>query len=333
MIILGIDTSCDETSASILRDGKILSNIVYSQHIHKKYGGVVPNLASKDHEKNIYNTISESINNANINTNDISAIAVTYSPGLITCLLVGLNFAKGLSIGLNIPLIAINHLEGHLCSNLINNNLITFPYICLLVSGGHTQIWEVKNVSDFNILSTTVDDAAGEAFDKGAKMLGLSYPGGPEIEKFAVNGDINKYHFSIPKIKRNPLNFSFSGIKTSLYYKIKKMNKMQIKNELNHICASYQEGILNILFNRLKMVLQNKSYQNISIVGGVACNKKFRYKSSEFEKKHSIKFHFPDMEYCTDNGAMIAMAAFLKMNDAKHTPDDINISPVPNIKI
>ena len=190
MIILGIDTSCDETSASILRDGKILSNIVYSQHIHKKYGGVVPNLASKDHEKNIYNTISESINNANINTNDISAIAVTYSPGLITCLLVGLNFAKGLSIGLNIPLIAINHLEGHLCSNLINNNLITFPYICLLVSGGHTQIWEVKNVSDFNILSTTVDDAAGEAFDKGAKMLGLSYPGGPEIEKFAVNSSL-----------------------------------------------------------------------------------------------------------------------------------------------
>ena len=331
MIILGIDTSCDETSASILKDGEILSNVVYSQYIHTKYGGVVPNLASKDHEKNIYNTVFSSIKDADININDISAIAVTYSPGLVTCLLVGLSFSKGLAIGLNIPLIPVNHLEGHLCSNLISNNLITFPYICLLVSGGHTQIWEVLNGNKFNILSTTLDDAAGEAFDKGAKMLGLSYPGGPEIEQASINGNKNKYKFTIPKIKKNPLSFSFSGIKTSLYYKIKDMSDLQIKNELNDICASYQEGILNILFNRLTMVLQNNLYQNISIVGGVACNKRFRYKSHMFEEKYNVKFHFPDLQYCTDNGAMIAMAGYLKMKNGGCS-SNITVCPVPNIK-
>ena len=282
--------------------------------------------------KNIYNTVFESINDAAININDISAISVTYTPGLISCLLVGLNFAKGLSVGLNIPLIPINHLQGHLCSNLINNSSITFPYLCLLVSGGHTQIWEVNSGSDFNIISNTLDDAAGEAFDKGAKMLGLPYPGGPEIEKYAKNGDKNKYHFSIPNVKLNPLNFSFSGIKTSLYYKLKDINKIQLKNNLSNICSSYQEAILEILFNRLKMVLKIKPYKNISVVGGVACNKRFRDKSQKFEAKYNTEIHFPELEYCTDNGAMIAMAGYLKIKDDEHF-SDIDIIPVPNIKI
>lgn len=332
MIILGIDTSCDETSASILEDGKILSNTVFSQNIHTKFGGVIPNLASKDHEKNISITVQRAISDSKISLNDINAIAVTYSPGLISCLLVGLNFAKGLALGLNIPLIPINHLEGHLCSNLINDYKINFPYLCLLVSGGHTQIWEVSDVNNYTILSTTVDDAAGEAFDKGAKMLGLSYPGGPEIEKNAKNGDKNKYSFTIPKIKKNPLNFSFSGIKTSLYYKIKEMDEESISKELFNLAASYQEGILNILFDRMKMVINNSNIKDISIVGGVSCNSRFREKTNEFNTSFGVKFHFPDNEFCTDNGAMIAMCAYLKYLENKHL-SNFEIVPIPNVKI
>ena len=333
MIILGIDTSCDETAASILEDGKILSNIVYSQDVHIAFGGVVPNLASKDHEKNIFKTVQESILKAKVNLNDLDIIAVTYSPGLISCLLVGLNFAKGLALGLNIPLIPVNHLEGHLCSNLINNYNIDMPYLCLLVSGGHTQIWEVNKAEKYNILSTTVDDAAGEAFDKGAKMLGLPYPGGPQIERCAVRGNKTKYNFSIPNMKENPLNFSFSGIKTSLFYKIKNMDSESLKNELYNLCASYQEGILNILFNRIKMVLNNTNIENISIVGGVSCNKRFRAKADRFSSLYNVNFHFPENQFCTDNGAMIAMSAYI--SKSRHVYDDKSLKsvPVPNIKL
>jgi len=332
MTILGIDTSCDETAASILKDGIILSNIVYSQTIHTKFGGVIPNLASKDHEKNILSTVNKAIDKSDISLKDLDAIAVTSSPGLISCLLVGLNFAKGLAVGLNIPLLPINHLEGHLCSNLINNFTIDFPYICLLVSGGHTQIWEVENIDNYKILSTTVDDAAGEAFDKGAKMLGLAYPGGPEIEKNAVSGDKNKYTFTIPKIKHKPLNFSFSGIKTALYYKLKDMNEITMQNELSNLSASFQEGILNILFNRLDMLMKTMIINNISIVGGVSCNKRFKTKAKQFSKEFNVNFLFPDNEFCTDNAAMIAMSGYLKV---KHTNylSDLNVVPIPNIKI
>ena len=333
MLILGIDTSCDETAASVLYDGKILSNIVYSQNIHKKFGGVVPNLASKDHEKNIYDTILKAISEASVKIDDLEAIAVTYSPGLISCLLVGLNFAKGLSIGLNIPLIPVNHLEGHLCSNLIDNYNIDMPYICLLVSGGHTQIWIVNNAENYKILSTTVDDAAGEAFDKGAKMLGLGYPGGPEIEKKSLGGNPVKYQFTIPNIKKNPMNFSFSGIKTALLYKIREMSEEQINVEMKDLCASYQEGILNILFDRLKMVIKNSNISNISIVGGVSCNKRFRYLSKIFSKEHDVLLHFPENQYCTDNGAMIAMSAYLKKQDGFINTSIIKVVPVPNVKI
>ena len=333
MIILGIDTSCDETAASILKDGKILSNTVYSQTIHNEYGGVVPNLASKDHEKNIYNTILKALNEASILIEDLDAIAVTYSPGLISCLLVGLNFAKGLSIGLNIPLIPVNHLEGHLCSNLIDNYKINMPYICLLVSGGHTQIWIVESAQDYKIISTTVDDAAGEAFDKGAKMLGLGYPGGPEIEKNSLNGDSKKYKFSIPKIKNNPINFSFSGIKTALFYTINEMTDSKISEERKHLCASYQEGILSILFDRLKMVLKNYMINDISIVGGVSCNKRFRFLANEFSKQNNVNLHFPENQFCTDNGAMIAMSAYLKNKKSFSETSNLRVVPVPNVKI
>ena len=254
MNILGIETSCDETSAAIIKDKVLLSNIVYSQDIHVKYGGVVPEYASREHEKNLLNTISESLSVAKIKINELDAIAVTYGPGLSGSLLVGLNMAKGLSMGLNIPFIGINHMEGHLFANLLTDNCINYPYICLLVSGGHTQIWIVHK-NKYELISDSIDDAAGEAFDKGAKILGLKYPGGPEIEKLSKSGIFDKYKFPRPEVKKSKFNFSFSGLKTSLLYKTKSMSKKDVNNSINDLCASYQEAILDTLVNKLELVI------------------------------------------------------------------------------
>ena len=329
MIILGIETSCDETSASVLEDGKVLANVVNSQLIHSKYGGVVPSLASKNHEKLINHIVGKAINDSKIKLYNINAIAVTQGPGLIGSIMVGLNYAKGLSVGLGIPIIGVNHLEGHLFSGLIDNN-INFPYICLLVSGGHTQIWQVNSFDNYKILSTTVDDAAGEAFDKGARILGLKYPGGPEIEKVSLNGDNTKYKFTIPYVKSNPLNFSFSGIKTALLYLTNKFTEVDMKNELSNIAASYQECIINSLLNKLSNVLDLYDVKDVLIAGGVSANKRFREKSNELQKDQNIKIHFPDFKYCTDNAAMIAMAGYQKMllNDISN----LNILPFSSIE-
>jgi N6-L-threonylcarbamoyladenine synthase len=329
MIILGIETSCDETSASVLKDGKILTNVVNTQLIHSKYGGVVPSLASKNHEKLINHIVDKAINDSKIKLSDIDAIAVTQGPGLIGSLMVGLNYAKGLSVGIGKPIIGISHLEGHLFSGLIDNN-INFPYICLLVSGGHTQIWQVNGFNNYKILSTTVDDAAGEAFDKGARILGLKYPGGPEIEKAALNGDNKKYQFTIPYVKSNPLNFSFSGMKTALLYLTNKFTKVDLNKELSNIAASYQESIIDSLLNKLSDVLDIQSTSNVLIAGGVSANKRFRIKANKLEKGKNIKIHFPDFKYCTDNAAMIAMVGYKKMliDDIS----DLNILPFSSIE-
>ena len=329
MIILGIETSCDETSASVLKDGKILTNVVNTQLIHSKYGGVVPSLASKNHEKLINHIVDKAINDSKIKLSDIDAIAVTQGPGLIGSLMVGLNYAKGLSVGIGKPIIGISHLEGHLFSGLIDNN-INFPYICLLVSGGHTQIWQVNGFNNYKILSTTVDDAAGEAFDKGARILGLKYPGGPEIEKAALNGDNKKYQFTIPYVKSNPLNFSFSGMKTALLYLTNNFTKVDLNKELSNIAASYQESIIDSLLNKLSDVLDIQSTSNVLIAGGVSANKRFRIKANKLEKGKNIKIHFPDFKYCTDNAAMIAMVGYKKMliDDIS----DLNILPFSSIE-
>jgi len=329
MIILGIETSCDETSASVLKDGKILTNVVNTQLIHSKYGGVVPSLASKNHEKLINHIVDKAINDSKIKLSDIDAIAVTQGPGLIGSLMVGLNYAKGLSVGIGKPIIGISHLEGHLFSGLIDNN-INFPYICLLVSGGHTQIWQVNGFNNYKILSTTVDDAAGEAFDKGARILGLKYPGGPEIEKAALNGDNKKYQFTIPYVKSNPLNFSFSGMKTALLYLTNKFTKIDLNKELSNIAASYQESIIDSLLNKLSDILDIQSTSNVLIAGGVSANKRFRIKANKLEKGKNIKIHFPDFKYCTDNAAMIAMVGYKKMliDDIS----DLNILPFSSIE-
>ena len=272
MLILGIESSCDETAGAICKNGEIISNVVLSQVIHKQFGGVVPEIASREHDSQITRIIQKTLDKANITLSDIEAIAVTYGAGLMGALLVGLNYAKGLSIALKIPFIGVNHLEGHLYASFISFPDMKYPYLCLLVTGGHTQIWEVQSSGNYVLHSTTIDDAAGEAFDKGARILGLAYPGGPEIEKIAQNGDPEKYNFPIPRVKNNPLNFSFSGLKTALLYKFRELSQDEIKTNKRDIAASYQEAILNTLLRQLENVITLTGIKQISIVGGGAAN-------------------------------------------------------------
>jgi N6-L-threonylcarbamoyladenine synthase len=332
MIVLGIETSCDETSASIVKDGILVSNIVYTQNIHIKYGGVVPELASQEHLNEIVDVVELALKDSKIKISQIDGIAVTYGPGLMGSLLIGLNFAKAMSISLNIPFLGINHLEGHIFSNYINNSNILFPHLCCLVSGGHTQLWEITGFNNYNLLGQSVDDAAGEAFDKGAKILGLNYPGGPEIDKLSKKGDPEFIFFPRPKIKKSKYNFSFSGLKTALLYYCKKITEEQLKQNIHSIAASYQEAIIDCLFDRIKIALSNnKNFKQIYMAGGVAANSRFREKSISFKKLYNIDIIFPDIEYCTDNAAMIAMAGYYQIKEGKKS--SISITPISNLKL
>jgi len=327
MLILGIESSCDETAGAICNDGKIISNVVLSQIIHKQFGGVIPEIASREHDSQITTIINKTLEKANISLSDIEAIAVTFGAGLMGALLVGLNFAKGLSIALKIPYIGVNHLEGHLYASFISYPKMKYPYLCLLVTGGHTQIWEVQSPGVYILHSTTVDDAAGEAFDKGACILGLTYPGGPEIEKMAQNGDPEKYNFPIPKVKSNPLNFSFSGLKTALLYKIRGMSENDIEDNKCNIAASYQEAIIKSLLQRLTQVISITGIKQISIVGGVAANKRFRKLSEKLKDDLITEIYFPTSEYCTDNAAMIAIAGYEKLKKGIYSPLSLKANP------
>ncbi len=330
MVILGIESSCDETAASIVNNGKILSNSVYTQKIHKKYGGVVPEIASREHEIQIVSVVRDAIEKSKLTIKQIDGIAVTYGPGLMGALLVGLNFAKGLSLSLDIPYIGINHLEGHLYASLIDNKNIKYPFINLLVSGGHTQIWQVNNFGSYDLLGSTVDDAAGEAFDKGARMLGLNYPGGPEIERYSIGGIKDKYIFPRPINKKSKLDFSFSGLKTSLLYLCQNMTNKEIDENINDICASYQEAIVDTLLIRLKHAMVKTKIKTISISGGVAANKRFREKLNKDFSNDSAIF-FPPMEYCTDNAAMIALTGEVLLNKDEYS--DFSLKPIPNLSL
>jgi len=327
MLILGIESSCDETAGAICNDGEIISNVVLSQIIHKQFGGVIPEIASREHDSQITTIIHKALEKANISLSDIEAIAVTFGAGLMGALLVGLNFAKGLSIALKIPYIGVNHLEGHLYASFISYPQMKYPYLCLLVTGGHTQIWEVQYPGEYILHSTTVDDAAGEAFDKGACILGLTYPGGPEIEKMAQNGDPEKYNFPIPKVKSNPLNFSFSGLKTALLYKIRGMSENDIEDNKCSIAASYQEAIIKSLLQRLTNVVSITGIKQISIVGGVAANKRFRKLSEKLKDDLITEIYFPTSEYCTDNAAMIAIAGYEKLKKGIYSPLSLKANP------
>ena len=332
MIILGIETSCDETSASIINNNKLISNVVYTHIIHKQYGGVVPELASQEHLNEIINVIETSILESKLKIKDIDGIAVTYGPGLMGSLLVGLNFVKAMSLSLNIPFLGVNHLEGHLYSNYIENDNILFPHLCLLVSGGHTQLWLVNHYNDFNLLGETIDDAAGEAFDKGARILGLGYPGGPEIDKISKDGIFDSIKFPRPKVKDKPYSFSFSGLKTSLLYYCNNLKKEEIDKEISNIAASYQEAIIDSLYIGVSNVISNyNDIKQIYISGGVASNTRFRKKSETFMAELNVEIIFPKLEYCTDNAAMIAMAGYHKI--IKGEKSSYDLSPIPNLKL
>ena len=330
MIILGIESSCDETAASIIKDGKIISNSVYTQEIHVEFGGVVPEIASREHELQIILVVQESLQKANIKSFELNGIAVTYGPGLMGALLVGLNFAKGLALALSIPFIGVNHLEGHLYASLIDNIDIEYPFINLLVSGGHTQIWKVNNFGTYQLLGTTVDDAAGEAFDKGARMLGLNYPGGPEIQKASKGGNPTAYKFPRPINKKSKLDFSFSGLKTALLYTCKKLSPKEIDANLSDLSASYQEAIIDSLIIRIKYSLELTNLNIISISGGVAANKRFREKLYE-QFAGNIKIFFPPIEYCTDNAAMIGLTGNVLLENGQSSSFDLK--PIPNLSL
>ena len=315
--ILGIESSCDDTSASVLCDGKILSNLVANQEIHKSYGGVVPELASRAHQQNIIPVVNQAISKANIDKNQLKAIAYTRGPGLLGSLLVGSSFSKSFSMGLEIPLIEVNHMQAHLLVHFIDDLSIEkppFPFIGVNISGGHTQIVLVKNYFDMEVIGHTLDDAIGETFDKCGKMMGLNYPAGPIIDKNSKLGDFDKFKFTKPKV--DDLNFSFSGLKTGFLRFIEKesmLNSDFVSNELNNLCASLQNTIIEILFDKVINAIKSTGIKSVVFGGGVSCNsgiiKKFK------NKKNDFKAFFPKFEYTTDNAAMIAMVGYLKFQN------------------
>ena len=310
-IILGIESSCDDTSAAILTGTKILSNVTATQLIHEKYGGVVPELASRAHQENILPVVERAIEQAGITLKDIQAVAFTQGPGLLGSLVVGTSFAKSFALSRNIPLLAVHHMKAHILAHFIDDagtEKPTFPFLCLTVSGGHTQIVLVESHLKMSILGKTIDDAAGEAFDKAAKMLGFSYPGGPLIDKFAKEGNPDKFIFSKPRIQG--LDFSFSGLKTSILYSIrdaKKENPNFIEENRNDLCASIQKSIVSILMQKLELAVKETGVYQVALAGGVSANSALR-KVLSAKKAANWEVYIPKLEYCTDNAAMIAIA-------------------------
>lgn len=314
--ILAIESSCDDTSAAVLCNKKVLSNVVATQEIHQKYGGVVPELASRAHQQNIVPVVHQALAQANIDKKQLSAIAFTRGPGLMGSLLVGTSFAKSLALGLDIPLIEVNHMQAHILAHFIDDaeqKAPEFPFLAMTISGGHTQIVLVKDYFDMEILGETLDDAVGEAFDKSAKLLGLPYPGGPLVDKHAKLG--NEKTFEFPKPKVPGLNFSFSGLKTSILYFIQKRTKEDsefINRNINDVCASIQYTILEILMDKLKLAVKQTGIKQIAIGGGVAANSGIRSRLKSAEKELGWKTYIPKFAYCTDNAAMIGIVGYLK---------------------
>jgi N6-L-threonylcarbamoyladenine synthase len=313
ILILAIESSCDDTAASLIRNGIILTNKVATQGIHEQYGGVVPELAGRAHQQNIVPVVDIALNNAGVKLQELSAIAFTKGPGLMGSLMVGCSFAKSLAQSLQIPLIGINHMEAHVLAHFIDNPKPSFPFLCLTVSGGHTQIVKMTDYFTSEIIGKTIDDAAGEAFDKAAKLLQLPYPGGPLIDKFAKLGNPESFSFPQPNIP--DLDYSFSGLKTSiLYFLQKKMkeNPQFINEELNNLCASIQHTFIKHLMKKLIAASMQTGIKEISLAGGVSANTGLRFALENEGKKRGWNTYIPAFEYCTDNAAMIAMAAYLK---------------------
>ena len=328
--ILGIESSCDDTAASIIHNGKVLSNVVANQKIHEAYGGVVPELASRAHQQNIVPVVDQALKNANISKTDLHAVAFTRGPGLMGSLLVGTSFAKSLAYGLNIPLIEVNHMQAHILAHFIHEegyNKPPFPFLGMTISGGHTQIVKVSDYFEMEVIGETIDDAVGEAYDKSGKLLGLGYPAGPEIDKLAALGNPKAYKFTKPKV--DGLNFSFSGLKTAILYFIQKETKLNshfIEENINDICASIQYTIIGILIDKLKLATKETGIKQIAIGGGVSANSGIRQALKDGEQKFGWTTYVPKFEYTTDNAAMIAIVGYLKYLKKDFSENEVTAS-------
>ena len=329
-IILAIESSCDDTSAAVLQNDRILSNVIASQKVHEQYGGVVPELASRAHQQNIIPVVDAAIKNAGISKKDINAIAFTRGPGLLGSLSVGVSFAKSFSQALNIPLIEVNHLQAHVLSHFIKSSdesvVPKFPFICLLVSGGHTQIILLRSYFDMEIIGNTIDDAAGEAIDKAAKIMDLGYPGGPVIDRLAKEGDPMKFKFATPNIK--DYDYSFSGIKTSFLYFLRdhlKENPNFIQENINDLCASIQHCIVSFLLKKLKKAMADTGVTQVAIAGGVSANSYLRQQLCEMGTKYKWDVFVPQFQFCTDNAAMVGIAGYFKYLNKDFA--DISLAP------
>lgn len=321
--ILAIESSCDDTSAAICKDAKILANLIASQQVHEQWGGVVPELASRAHQQNIVPVVNLALQKAGIEKNEINAVAFTRGPGLIGSLLVGVSFAKSFAMALGIPLIEVNHMQAHILAHFIDNQP-SFPFLCLTVSGGHTQLVLVNNFLEMEVVGTTLDDAAGEAFDKTAKLLGLPYPGGPLMDKYAKQGDANRFNFAEPQIPG--FDFSFSGVKTSVLYFLQaqlKKDPLFIEQNLPHLCASIQKTIVDILLKKLEKTAKQHGITQIALAGGVSANSELRRRFEELGNKNGWQIFIPKFEYCTDNAAMIAITAYYKYLNNDFATQDI----------
>jgi N6-L-threonylcarbamoyladenine synthase len=332
MKILGVETSCDETSAAVIENGKILSTIISSQEIHSNFGGVVPELASRAHIRLIVPIVEKALRSAGVSLNQLNGLAVTCGPGLVGALLVGLNFIKGLSASLNIPYIGVNHIEGHIYGNLLSQKEIQFPIIFLIVSGGHTQIVLMEDHLKYQILGKTRDDAVGEALDKGAKMLGLGYPGGPVIDKLAKTGDPNYIKFPRAWLKGNNFDFSYSGLKTALLTWINAQQPNDITENIHHICASYQAAAVEVLVKKTIMAAQQYKVKTVAIAGGVAANSLLRASLLDDAKTYKMNVFLPENIYCTDNAAMIARVGEAYLNTGYTSPFSLNAFPSLKLK-
>lgn len=336
-IILAIESSCDDTSAAVIRDGILLSNVTASQAVHEEFGGVVPELASRAHQLNIVPVVEAAIKRAQIDANQLSAIAFTRGPGLLGSLLVGTSFAKGMALALNIPLVEVNHLQAHILAHFIQTepnetSAPNFPFLCLLVSGGNSQIVLVKSHYEMEIIGQTIDDAAGEAFDKCAKIMGLPYPGGPWIDRLAKEGNAEAFSFAKPNIPG--YNYSFSGLKTSFLYFLRdqlKENENFIEENKANLCASLQQTIIDILINKLKRAAKDLKINEIAVAGGVSANSGLRNALLDLGRRHRWKVHIPPFAYTTDNAAMVAQAGYYKYLNGDFCP--IDAAPYAKTKI
>ncbi len=331
MKILGIETSCDETSAAVIDDVKVLSNIISSQEIHNQFGGVVPELASRAHIRTIVPIVEKALEKAQASLSDLDGFAVTYGPGLVGALLVGLNFVKGLALATSKPFVGVNHIEGHIYGNILSQTKIEFPIIFLIISGGHTQLVLMEDHLKYKIIGQTRDDAAGEAFDKGAKLLGLGYPGGPLIDKLAQKGDPDRYQFPRAMLKDNPFDFSYSGLKTSLLVFLQKLTPEEKEKHLNDIFASYQKAAVEVLVVKTIRAAKEYGAKRIAIAGGVAANSLLRSWLKQACDEHGFEFYLPDFAYCTDNAAMIARAGLEYLRHGKQS--DFNLNAYPALKL